>query len=390
MNKTIFRVILVLVFAVLSAVRPARGQVRSEVTLPPNGNNERAEVSQWIGLVKVSIEYHSPNVHGGGGADRTGHLWGELIPYGFFDDGFGPSHATPWRGGANETTTISFSHDVKIDGKTVKAGTYGLFLALDKTEPWTWILSTNATGWGGYQYDSKEDVLRVAAMPQEAPYTEFLTYGFDERLPSSAVAYLQWEKKRVSFKVEVPNINELYVEQIRKDLNSWPGFNYQNWQTAAGWCAANKINLDEALVWAEKAIHEPFRGVARGGKEEYSTLRTKAVVLEVMNRTAESDAVMEKALTLPGADVLPLYFYSSRLVRLGRKEKGLEVAKVNQQRHPEEKYWTYLGLAEAYTALDEKPEAIRNWETVLANVPVSERLDVPRFKETLKKLKGTT
>jgi transglutaminase-like putative cysteine protease len=39
-------------------------------------------------------------------------LWGDLVKYGMFDDGFGPSKAAPWRAGANETTTISFSHDV--------------------------------------------------------------------------------------------------------------------------------------------------------------------------------------------------------------------------------------------------------------------------------------
>ena len=47
---------------------PAAGQVLSELSMPPNGDNERAQVAQWIGPVKITIEYHSPNVHGGGGA----------------------------------------------------------------------------------------------------------------------------------------------------------------------------------------------------------------------------------------------------------------------------------------------------------------------------------
>src|SRR3954468_8709041 len=101
--------IALLPFIICAIVSPAFGQVRSELALPPNGDNQKAEVSQWIGLVKTTITYHSPNVHGGGGKDRTGHIYGELIKYGFFDDGFGPSTATPWRAGANETTTISFS-----------------------------------------------------------------------------------------------------------------------------------------------------------------------------------------------------------------------------------------------------------------------------------------
>ena len=210
-------------------LHPVRAQELSELSQPPNGANQKAEVSQWIGLVKVTITYHSPNVHGGGGADRAGHIWGELVKYGFFDDGFGPSKAAPWRAGANETTTISVSHDVKIGGQDLRAGTYGLFLALDPEGPWTWIFSKQ-TGWGAYQYDPANDVLRVPAPPQTAPYTEFLTYGFDERRVDSAVAFLQWETKRIGFKVDVPNANELYVAQMRRDLLAWPGFNYQNWQ----------------------------------------------------------------------------------------------------------------------------------------------------------------
>ena len=285
-------------FFVSVPFQSARSQVHSELAIPPNGNNERAEVSQWIGLVKVTIDYHSPNVHGGSGADRTGHIWGELVPYGFNDEGFGPSHASPWRVGANETTTISISHDLKVEGKDLKAGMYGLFLDVEKSGPWTWIFSKAAKGWGSYQYDPKDDVLRVAVDPVDAPYTEFMTFGFDERRPASTVAYLQWEKKRVSLKIEVPNVNQLYVDQMREDLLSWPGFNYQNWQTAAQFCADNKINLEEALVWAEKAIHEPFRG-ATIGAEDFSTLSTKAAVLDAMGRNAEADSVMDNALTLP-------------------------------------------------------------------------------------------
>src|SRR5579864_3872440 len=114
-------------FAVVCLRSVSAGAVASAF-IPPNGDNERAEISQWIGLVKVTIDYHSPNVHGGGGADRTDHIWGELVDYGFTDQGFGPSHSAPWRVGANETTTMTVSHDVKVEGKDLKAGTYGLFL----------------------------------------------------------------------------------------------------------------------------------------------------------------------------------------------------------------------------------------------------------------------
>src|SRR6185369_11979272 len=108
--------VLLIPFIICAIVSPAFGQVHSELALPPNGDNQRAEVSQWIGLVKITIAYHSPNLHGGGGSDRSGRIFGQFLPYGMFDEGFGPSRSTPWRAGANESTTVTFSHDVKIEG----------------------------------------------------------------------------------------------------------------------------------------------------------------------------------------------------------------------------------------------------------------------------------
>lgn len=238
-----------------------------------------------------------------------------------------------------------------------------------------------------YQYDSKDDVLRVAVSAVDAPYTEFMTFGFDERRPASAIAYLQWEKKRVPLKIEVPNINQLYVDQMREDLLSWPGFNYQNWQTAAQFCADNKINLEEALVWADKAIHEPFRG-ATIGVEDFSTVSSKAAVLDAMGRTSEADKAMDRALELPGTSMINMHVYGIRMLRESRNERALRVFQINQQRHPEEKFWTYYGLARAYTALKDKSNAIKNWETAIANVPEERKAMLLQRQATLEKLKA--
>jgi hypothetical protein len=61
--KTIHTATVFVSFLALSffgQVRSTHAQVLSELSLPPNGANERAEVSQWIGLVKITIDYHSP------------------------------------------------------------------------------------------------------------------------------------------------------------------------------------------------------------------------------------------------------------------------------------------------------------------------------------------
>jgi hypothetical protein len=264
------------------------------ITLPPSGGNQKSSVTQWIGLAAVTINYSSPDIHGPSGEDRKGHIWGELVHYGFIDQGYASSKAAPWRAGANENTTISFTHDVLVNGQKIKAGTYGLFLDVEKDSPWKWIFSNNATSWGSYYYNPKEDALRVDTQPQEAPYTEWLTFGFDDRLPQSAVAYLQWENKRVPMKIEVPDGMELYLAKIRSELNgTTTGFRYQGYMEAAQFCAQNKINLVEALQWADSAISQPFFG-----RENFSTLQAKAQVLMAMNKTAEADAVMDKAVNI--------------------------------------------------------------------------------------------
>lgn len=277
----------------------------------------------------------------------------------------------------------------KIEGQILKAGPYALFLDLEKRGPSNWILSNHSTGWVSYQYDPKNDALRVPVNAQAAPYTEFLTYAFDERRPSSAIAFLQWENKRFNLKIDVPNVNELYVAQIRRDLQSWPGFNYRNWQNAAQFCANNKINLDEALIWADKAISEPFRGAAQG-REDFSTLQTKAAVLSAMSRTSEADTVMQKAIHLPAATVFNIHQYGVSLLAAHRNDKAMEIFRFNREQHPDEKFVTNVGLARGYTALGDKQKAISYWETALQNVPENQKPYLPVYQQALKALKDGT
>ena len=364
----------------------AVAQMHAELTTPPNGDNQRAEVSQWIGLVKVTIAYHSPRVHFQG-RERTGHIWGELIPYGLYDEGFGPSRAAPWRAGANESTTLTVSHDVQLEGMALKAGTYALFLELAKTGPWTWILSSNP-GWGAFQYDPKDVVLRVATTPQDAPFTEFLAYGFDNRLPNSATVYLQWENKRIPLRIDVPNVNELYAMQMGKDLRAWAGFNYQNWQAAAQFAAANKVNLEEALVWADKAISEPFRNAAQG-RADFSTLQTKAAVLTAMGRDADADTVMDRAIQLPETDAPSVHRYGLSMLATGRKDRAMRVFEANRRLHPADKFWPYVGLARGYTALGRRKAAIASWDVALKHVPRDQQANLPNLEKAAQALRSS-
>jgi tetratricopeptide (TPR) repeat protein len=353
------------------------------LTSPPNGNNQKSSVTQWIGLVSVTITYNGPDVHSPTGEDRKGHIWGELVHYGLKDpDGYGTSLASPWRAGSNEITTISVSHDVKINGKDLKAGTYGLMLLLDKDEPWTWIFSKNSTSWGVYYYTADEDVLRVETTPEDCAYTEWLTYGFDDRQLISANAYLQWENKKIPFKVEVPNGMQLYVDKMRAELTSFAGFNYANWWKNARFCLSNKINLDEALKWVNISMNtDRFNG-----QKSFGAMQTKADILTLLNRSNEAETVMKEALNMD-ATVIELHQYGRSLLEAGKSEQALEIFKLNRKRHMDDKFTTFVGLARGYTAVGHKKEAIKNWEMALKNIPENQKSNTSAFEEELKKLK---
>jgi tetratricopeptide (TPR) repeat protein len=351
------------------------------ITQPPSGDNQKAKVLQWIGPVSISISYSSPDVTGPDGKSRKDHIWGEVVHYGYIDQGFGTSKAAPWRAGANENTVITFSHDVNINGKDLKAGAYGLFLSVAKDDTWTWIFSKNTGSWGSYFYDEKEDALRVAAQPEATSFSEYLTYGFDNRKSHSASAYLHWENKRIGFTIDVPNVNEIYLGIIRNELRNSPGFDPRNFLTAAQFCITHKINLEEALTWAEQAMDPNI-----GGTEDFNALSVKSQVLMALGKQSEASQLMDKAIKVPGTSVNAIHQYARSLLGLGMKEKAMEVFQYNAKAHPEEKFTTYVGLARGYTALGDKKNAIKNWEIAIKNLPDNQKGNKGFYEGELKKL----
>ncbi len=358
-------------------------QTLAQIQLPPSGDNQKSRITQWIGLVQVTIQYSSPDVHGPNGEDRKGKIWGGVVHYGFIDQGFGTSKAAPWRAGANENTTITFSHDVQIDGKKVEAGTYGLFLEVEPQGPWTWILSKDASSWGSYFYNPELDIIRVQAIPKNSEYTEWLTYSFDERKRTTATAFLQWENKRVDLKIDVPNINELYVAKMKEDMQgTTAGFQHQTYIDAATFCAQNKTSLDQGLIWAEAAISDPFFG-----RINFNSLSTKAQVLMALGRNTEAELEMDKAINHPTASVQDIHQYGRSLLASGKNQKAMEVFKLNASKHPEDKFTPNVGLARGYTAIGDKKNAIKYWEMAIKNIPENQKPNLPYYQNEMKKLK---
>jgi len=338
------------------------------LTLPPSGNNQKASVTQFIGPVKVSIDYSSPAVHGPAGpgnpqiVDRRGKIWGGLVPYGMTNLGFGPRKEGPWRAGANENTVLSVSHPVLVEGKPLDAGKYGLHFIVEREE-WTLILSKDSTSWGSFFYDPELDALRVKLKPARHEYREYLTYEFGERKPESAVASLQWEDLGVSFRIDVPKSDAIYVSQLRKELNNSSGFNWAAWDTAAQYCLANNVNLEEALKWSEYSISAPFVGQAN-----FTNLSTKARLLAKLNRADESEKVMRAALEHPATLSTQIHQYGRSLLAQGKNKEAMEVFQLNVKRFGEA--WpTHVGMARGYMALGEKAKALEHAKKAAVQAP---------------------
>jgi len=340
--------------------------IQAQITTPPSGDNQKSTITQYMGLACITVNYSSPDVHGPDGSDRAGHIWGELVPWGYSNQAFGLSteaNPSPWRAGANENTTITFSHDMKIEGKDIKAGTYGLHMAPTQEE-WTIILSKNANAWGSFYYEQKDDALRFTVKPKPAEYNEWLTYEFSDRQLSSCVMELKWENLSVPIKIEVPDIAELYYRKIKGELEGTPiGFGYQGWVDGANYLAQNKYRLDEALAWANNAVAGQFYST-----ENFITLSCKANVLNVMGKTTEADAMMNKAINSPTATAMDVHFYARGLQAQQKNKEALEVFLLNYKNHPDQVV-TSLGLARGYSANGDYKNAIKYAKVGLAMNP---------------------
>jgi tetratricopeptide (TPR) repeat protein len=317
----------------------------SQMSLPPSGNNQKSEVTQYLGLVRVNIVYNSPDVSGR-------EIWGKLVPYGMTNLNFGKSteqNPSPWRAGSNENTTISFSHDVEIEGKPLKAGTYGLHM-IPGQEDWTIIFSHNAAAWGSFFYTPTEDALRVNVKPVPCEFNEFLTYEFTDRLQNTATARLKWEKLAIPFKVAVPNGDDLYVKKLREEFTGNKSFSWQNAVAAANFCAGKKVNLDEAQGWMQSFID---RGV-----KYFPILAAQGNIQAAMSKKEDADATMKEAINLPDATPGQITNYGRTLITQSRAKDAMVVFETCFKRYPTAPI-ALTGMARGYSANGDAKKALK-------------------------------
>jgi hypothetical protein len=219
-----------------------------------------ASVSQTIGVTEVTVRYSRPGV-------KSRVIWGKLVPYG-----------EVWRTGANENTTIRFSTPVRIDGKELPAGIYGL-QTIPGPDDWVVILSRDADEWGAFSYKPDHDALRLHVKPSPAAEAqEWMSFDFRNLSDTAAVLALRWEKLEVAWKIEADTAH-LLVDAAQSE---------HRWQDgAAAWCIQSGTCLKEAAQWIDASITvEPT----------FSNQRAKARLLARQNDYKQAVAVGERAL----------------------------------------------------------------------------------------------
>jgi hypothetical protein len=341
--KTVHSVLIVL-FSIYTA--------QAQMDLPPIGGNPRAILSEEVGITGITLTYSRPDVSG-----REGKIWGTLVPYGFSTFSFITNGNTaPWRAGANENTTIQFEHEVLVEGRPVPAGTYGIHMAVWPDSVML-IFSSQHDAWGSFYYEEKNDVLRVIVKPlKNDQHVEWLKYEFIDHKSNRCTLALFWEKWIIPFKIEV-DVENIVLTRLREQVTSQKGFNSNNLIQAAQYCLNNNINLEEALLWSQRAVNG-FQG-----QRSYFSLRNLAAVFEKLNRMAEADSVMTEALTM--ATAAQYTSYSRTLITQKRTGRALDILQASMQKHGDI-YLVNLGFMFVYSAKGDFENALKYGNKALA------------------------
>lgn len=210
-------------------------QSMAQIKMPAASSTQT--MSQEFGLGKIDISYSRPNIKG-----RTLFTDGALLA---------PTGVV-WRTGANASTKVTFSDPVTIGGKTLPAGSYGLFTIPGKDE-WTIILNTNSKGWGSFQYNEAEDVVRVKVKPQTTNVaTETFTINIGNITAETCSLSLQWGKTLVELPIAT-DIKPAIRKQVQDALAQNP-VNPNTYSAAANFYFELDHNNNAALEMINKAI----------------------------------------------------------------------------------------------------------------------------------------
>ena len=225
-------------------------------------------IKQNFALGDVTLEYSRPSVKG-----RV--IFGDVVPYGKI-----------WRTGANATTKITFSDDVKLEGNDVKAGTYGLYTIPNK-DSWDIMLYKDLTLGGDVaEYKQENEVLRFKVKPTTlSSKTETFTMNLGDITPTSATIELVWENTCVAIKLTA-DIDAKVMKNIETAVvkDSRPYFQ------AASYYYDNNKDLKQASAWVDKALEQ--------NPKAFYMMLLKAKIAYKQGDKVNGKASAEKTITL--------------------------------------------------------------------------------------------
>lgn len=310
---------------------------QSGVTLPQA--SPKVSLTQTIGLAEVNVTYSTPAV-------KERDLWGSLVPM-----------DQVWRAGANENTTISFSHPVKVAGKELAAGTYGLHM-IPGEKTWTVIFSDNSTSWGSYSYNEAEDILRVEVSPVEAPaHQERLAYSFGDLSTDGGTMRLEWGKMRVPVPMAF-DTESLTLASIRNELRSTAGFSWMGYYQAANYANNQDLATEEAMGWVDQSINM---------NANFNNHMLKSQMLTKSGDAGAAQTHMDAALAL-GTE-MELYQYGAGLIGQNKNEEAYTFfTEVMSEKYPDS-WVTYAGLGAGHRVMEQPKKALKYYKMAHEGAP---------------------
>lgn len=226
------------------------------------------KITQTVGLTEINIEYSRPSMKGR-------KIFGGLVPYNEL-----------WRTGANASTKVTFSENVKIAGQELKKGTYAIF-SIPGEKEWTIIIHKNLDHWGTDDYKQEEDVFRVMVKPVSlsAPVESF-TMSVDNLKNASCEITMAWEKTSVSIPVSL-STDDAMVSSIKKAMD---GPSAGDYYAAARYYHEENKDAKQALEWVNKSLEK--------GGEKFWILRLKALLQAKTGDFAGAIATAERSSEL--------------------------------------------------------------------------------------------
>jgi len=329
-----------------------------------------AQISQTIGLSTITIDYSRP-------ATRKRKVWGRIVAFGLQNNNFGQRKPMPWRAGANENTVFTLSDAASINGKPLKAGSYGLHMIVQADQQVTVIFSKNYTSWGSFFYDNQEDALRIQSKLEDYPvHIERLKYEFEAITNNTTKVCLYWGKKKISFTVSF-DVHTIVLAKMKNELKNYPGFFWEGPLSAAQYCVDNNVALGQALKWVNQSIKI---------KSTFANNREKASILIRQGKSAQALKYIDQALPL--GTIFQLHSLGRELIRFKLLKKAMEVFSYNYKKHKDTPVTINFGMMRGHSALGQYQKALKYAKAALKHVPSHDQSNQRQLADAIKKLKN--